>query len=143
MLLAPLHERDDGGHQRDARVGEGIFHARWHFGIHLPVYQVALLQVFQGLGKHLLGTVRHQVSQFIEAQHARLACVEHKEHQHRPLVAKATYHLPYGTVQITCLNICHNGAKVTKSYRPAKKTKLSDVKAAEGNPAVCAIPTFW
>ena len=70
--------------------------------------EVALLQTFQRLREHLVGTVRHQTADFVETQYTRLAPVEHEEHQHRPLVTEATHHLPDGTGQVLRFNICHN-----------------------------------
>ena len=70
-----------------------------------PMNKVTLLQILQCLREHLLGTVRHQPTDFIEAQYARhsrplvayplpFASVKHIEHQHRPLVTETTHYLP-------------------------------------------------
>ena len=40
------------------------------------MHQMALLQVLQGLRKHLLGAVRHEAANLVEAQYARIAPVQ-------------------------------------------------------------------
>ena len=100
MLLAPGYQGREGGHQRLTRVGQRIFYTRRYLRKHLAMHQMAPLQVLQRLREHLLRTVCHQLPDFVETQHARLALVEHEEHQHRPLVAETTDDLPDGTGQI-------------------------------------------
>ena len=68
-----------------------------NFWIDLTMDKVTLLQILQRLREHLLRTVSHQATHFIKTEDARLADVELIEHQHRPLVAKATYHIAYRT----------------------------------------------
>ena len=97
MLTAPLNKCHDGRHERLARFRQRILHTGRDLREHLTMDEVALLQTFQRLREHLLGTVRHQTANFIETQDARLASVKHKEHQHRPLVAETTDNLPYWT----------------------------------------------
>ena len=108
MLTAPLNKCHDGRHERLARFRQRILHTGRDLREHLTMDEVALLQTFQRLREHLLGTVRHQTADLIETQDTRLTPVEHEEHQHRPLVAEATYHLPDGTGQILSFDICHN-----------------------------------
>lgn len=76
MLLAPIDEGIDSGHQRLARVGQGILYTRWYLWKHFPMYQVTLLQTLQCLREHLLRTVGHQTAHLVEPQHARLTPVE-------------------------------------------------------------------
>ena len=39
------------------------------------------VQVLQGLRKHLLGAVRHEAANLVEAQYARIAPVQQKQHK--------------------------------------------------------------
>ena len=108
MLLAPDYQRCECRHQRFAYISQGILHSWWYLWIDLTMNKVTLLQILQRLREHLLGAVRHQATDLIEAQYAGLAGVKHIEHQHRPLVTETTHYLPDRTGQILCFDICHN-----------------------------------
>ena len=86
-------------------LGSGVFYSWWYLWIDLTMNKVTLLQILQCLREHLLGTVRHQPTDFIEAQYTRhsrplvayplpFAGVKHIENQHRPLVTETTHYLP-------------------------------------------------
>ena len=108
MLTPPLYQSHDGRHERLARFRQRVLHTGRDLREHLTMDEMALLQTFQRLREHLLGTVRHQTANLIETQDTRLAPVEYEDHQHLPLVTEAPYHLPDGTGQVLFFDICHN-----------------------------------
>ena len=68
----PVYERLDGRYERLANICERVLHTWRNDWINLAMYQVALLQIFQRRGKHLLRTVGHVLMQLAETQHACL-----------------------------------------------------------------------
>ena len=94
MLLAPVNESHEDRHQGAARLCQRILHPRGNLWINFTMHQMALLQVLQCLREHLLGTIRHETAHLVEAQHARIASVQQKQHKQRPLIAKTTHYLP-------------------------------------------------
>ena len=45
------------------------------------MHQMALLQILQRLREHLLGTVRHETTQFIETHHSALTFIDGIKYQ--------------------------------------------------------------
>ena len=82
MLLAPVDEVSEDWHQGAACLSQRILHPWGNLWINLAMHQMTLLQILQCLREHLLGTVRHQATDLIEAQYAGLVGVEHIEYQH-------------------------------------------------------------
>ena len=97
MFLAPINEGREDWHQGAACFRQRILYPWWHLWKNFTMHQMALLQTLQCLGKHLLGTVRHETAHLVETQHTRLAPVQQKQNKQRPLVAKTADDLPDGT----------------------------------------------
>ena len=121
VFLRPVYHVGYCRHQRLPCVCERIVYSRRHLRIDLAADEVAFLEAFQCLRQHLLRAVEHQSAQFVEAQDARFAAIEHVEHEQRPLVAETADDMPDRTKHVFApyfifLYFSHNSAKVTKSY---------------------------
>ncbi len=98
MYKCPADEGGDMGHKGLTAGGETIFYAWWHFGIQGATNQTYLLQTFERLREHFLGTIRHLTVQLVETKCAFV--VQLVQHKQRPFVAEFVNHIPNRTVHV-------------------------------------------
>ena len=97
VVVGPIHQLAQEGHEALGAVGEAVFHPWRHLGIDFAAHQAVGLQAPQGGGEHLLRAVGILLLYVAETQRGA-ALVEGVEHRHRPLAADARQHIADGAV---------------------------------------------